>query len=1603
MKKVLSFIILMVCAVTGAWGQNATSSADQSTGVVTLNTNGDADLITVNANTEVNVGGGSLFGWQYGGANTFVINGSISATGLTNLDTYLSAKAETWHSNNKKLDLSQASLPNGEYSLLPTYTHISTCVLPPDTDIPSSRSSYLHTILSNASVGNTTYFYTTNAVTELPSDLVLDASKTYVLTGSGALEMKNKLMAQGVLEANIDMSGYVPEAVAAWDNNGNVVITTNGAANLNGISGSTTAPLNNNQINIWADGFAEKKVLSVNGELSQEGIGVIQSCLTTQNYGNHKLDLTNASISEGITALPQLDCSFNNNFHPYFASAVLPAGTAIDFTVPDGYDFVFSPATETSNTYLYIGKAYSSLNEALSAIGMTTESITATNKLDLKGSEAQALYDQLIAAGVSADNILYTPLGEFADADGCYMTKDETNKVFTVHTPIAGHFKALFDRKINYAEAYDGYTFVFDSESVVNEDDLLALVGDQTYQSNKYYVDLFNVPATKALCNWDDPDNPNEVGIITKVIKTIRERNRNITDANNCYQFKGLILPKDHTVYGSGTTLIQGVNRGSAGDIATCSEFIVYYKTLEEDGTTPVDNNLLVAHIYNAVSNGAVTNYQNAYDKMMTLMADHDEVARDADIYQISSNFQLQSSNGSYTKIDITKETTGIPSNKAIVETYNNEMVGASSVANMFSYPVTGGDFATSATATGMMNTPTEKLTIVGPLSEADYEAISNFETGKGPRVLDLRGVTTPITETLLNKINNGEIEYLVLPESAAKDVIFADYKKATNMAGLKAVINAASSHTSQPTIVANIYEAGSLYEARIHALDLAKGDGNMYHLYGNYGVQSVTLKGTLNAADIAAQVGNKPTTEGGAAVPVYMGADGHWSDVASANPANFGLGSEQGTLTYFDLEEAVFVPQSDMNFWKAGYEKLTTVKLPTSTQMDRIPANCMNNISTLTELHIPYNYKYIEDGAFWLTKINHITTEDAKGAIVDNGPLSYTLSANIKELGIRPDPIEKAIPVCVFPFNVGVTDIYALAMETPKCYKNVFPDNTCNGWGGYDSSVPYSRDRYFNGTNHNEAWGVLRFPSKESYIAATGSEDGYETMRQRYTDVNKKFSKKEQTGAVDANGDPILWPTHYEGYRVFNQASLGLTWNDWNETHEPTIDGHVNGGGENIKPGANGTYAYNGGDVTLQENGEGDYSFDDYAGWHQIVLSQATYVDPDEKIENEKIIREYEEAGWYTFCIPFNLSIKQVREWLGVPKSEGDIICKLNGNEVTTPIMPDIRQLYSVSRKKSSGTENNVVFLRMTKNLWDGSKAQYLEFNLDAAPANVIKYTDAHTSGTTTVDNDNCMIGGRPYIIKAYKRKGETISRQNIAKMLMTRYADEFKESASCVANGEYEQLGGGDLVTLRFAKPYENHKVQAMKDGEDAAYIEYTEDGKQKRYNYTMIGQFWSQPLPLYCLYMSKGKWYRNSKDKGYTWDPFKCVIMATPEIDDGHAKSGGFRDNTRSNYPNIQSGTTDLLDGVLKIGFADGRDDDDFATNGASRYVFSLDDDIIEYDEEGNEVTAIENLDGEYVAPVKANCKVYNMAGQYVGTSAENLSKGLYIVNGKKIVIQ
>lgn len=1180
----------------------------------------------------------------------------------------------------------------------------------------------------------------------------------------------------------------------------------------------------------------------------------------------------------------------------------------------------------------------------------------------------------------------------------CTITYDAATKTATVHVTTAGHLANLM--ATNYAAIPEGTTFVFDNTSTINENDLKALTGyitktdntttDMNWRSNYYYVDLFDLEATSGLCVTPSTENPDAKGVIYNTIEWLRANDR---------QFKGLILPKNHTMYGSGTTLIKDAENADPAQ-ATCSEFIAYYTT----GTSETGDEQLVAHIYNQ-SNTNTAAYQASFDKMKSMLAT--EVTTDADLYLISTNSQ--------SKIDISS----LPTDKTRIETINNEMVGTQiGKASIYVYPDNSGAIKTSVDNTGIEETPTDLLQVNGAMNPDDFTAINSFTNG--PRVLDLRNVTSDITKQMLESLTNDHIEYILLPSSMANktEVCTPDY---SDLDGLKAVISSTSTNC-----VAYVKTAGSLAEARYLATggSVTPGTPNIYSP-AKVGLTSVTLAGNLNAADIGCNLTTYHTT-----------ADGHWKN-SSGDQASIGLSMETG-ITSIDLADAVFVNKAtdtmtnpvtyaDMNLSWAGLANLSDIKLPTNTEMKDIPESCCEGLASLKEICIPHNYEKIHNAAFLNTIVEHITTTDAHGALVDNGPNTYTLSANLKQVGDAPadNNVGLTATQTVFPQNRPVFDCYVLATKTPICYKNAFPANMLYGWGGFKGGdFPYCRDKYVNGTNY---YCVLRFPSQESYDAVKNAEKkdtSYGLMKQQYTDVTKVYSKKEQTGAVDANGDEITWPTFSELRRAYNQATDGITWNRWVANYDGQQE--VNGG-DNIPTEATGlTLGHYDSTNGTANNDLGDYTFENYEGWHQFTLSQATYVEPDEKVEEEKVVREYEDAGWFTICLPYDLTEKQVIEWLGVPQSEGNVICKYDGAEVDASSkikIPDIRQLTSVTRHTSTGgSDNNKVTFRLTTDLYNNGAPQFMNFDLTAAVGSRYSQQSVNGEGSYTADTKVCLKGGIPYIIYAYKRKDETIKGSNIGQYIMTRYGDQFKQTASCVNHGVkyYEYLGDANdasqKATLKFAKPYEEHQIVAMNDAPSAAYLDFNDGGTTREYRYALIGTFWTQKLPKYCIYQSKGVWYRNSTDNDYQWSAYKCVIMAVPYTESnltGHVHANGnFRNNPsavgtseegKSFYPSIEANTTDKLNGTLKIVFADGRDDDDFAASASARYSFAFDDDIIEYDDMGNEATAIDKLDGEDITPLPNNYKVYNMSGQYVGNSVNGLAKGMYVVNGKKYVIK
>lgn len=1087
---------------------------------------------------------------------------------------------------------------------------------------------------------------------------------------------------------------------------------------------------------------------------------------------------------------------------------------------------------------------------------------------------------------------------------------------------------------------------------------------------SNFYFDFYEITnGTNTPMKIDDYTTPADDGDANNIDQLIAKAAT--TMASQGKQAKGIILPLNT---GIGTSAVEKAANVWGQTMSTFTEYVCYYRSSQEVANIYVwDQNTYYSQ--GAAATGAQTNFNTAASHLLG----HSGVS-DSDVFIVGSN--------NVNKLNLS----ALPSGKTEIEIVGDDWIKyTDSLADIYVFSAEGGHIHQAVTGTGINGTPCNKLVVTGPVTTNDVKAVNDFGGGdlesiEGPHVYDLKDAEGAVLSDF-SEITNDKVEYIVLPYDMADESI-PDSTFSEDMTSLKAAIATSS---DKKTLSAYVKVAGSLAMARYYATggSVTNGVTNPTKV----DLTTVVLSGSLNAADITQQINN------GAPTP-YIDANGHWSSTYAPTPA-FGL-NQESSITSFDLKNAVFPNQYDMNFYKAGYEKLTSVILPTSEDMDRIPEDCFNNIKTLTYLCVPYNFKYIESGAFLVggAGITRLTTTDANGAEIDNGPNTWTLSANIKELGSKPST-DKAFVKTVFPYDVPVTDVYCLAVDVPKCYANVFPSSASYGYGGPDNTMPYCRDRYYTNGNKTMAWLVLRFPSLETFNNAPADkrESSYDLMKQLYTDVDKKYTKMEQTGAVDANGDPILWPTRQQSNRVYNQASYGLTWYDWTEEGGSGEDGSVPGGvsmNQSVPVGSLYTYTD---ESPAAGTGEGHYAnvdITDYLGWHQITLSQATYFEPDEEVnEQEEIVRNYENAGLYTFCIPYDMTIDEVCELMGVPASDDSkkIVNMFDRQKVTEPIMPEIYQLQSVTRYTgTSASDNNVVNFVLSENLYSNGATKYLEIDHDTEVISTPNAADAQHP-------NRCLVGGRPYIIKAYKRFTETISKDNLGKYVMTRNADKFDESASCINSGLYEQLGSGTLKTLQFAIPYEQHKVQAVRRGSDAQPLTYDEGNK--KYYYTMVGQYWEQDLPLYCIYMAQGAWWRYGTDRGYKWAPYKCVIMPTQEESTGfNDHGGGFRDQGRSQIPNITG--DDLLDKEFQLGFLDGRDDDDFKTNGA-KYVFTFDDGITVYDADGNMTSAIKQLDGEDLTIGTGNGKVYNISGQHVGNSLNGLSKGMYIVNGKKVVVK
>lgn len=778
--------------------------------------------------------------------------------------------------------------------------------------------------------------------------------------------------------------------------------------------------------------------------------------------------------------------------------------------------------------------------------------------------------------------------------------------------------------------------------------------------------------------------------------------------------------------------------------------------------------------------------------------------------------------------------------------------------------------------------------------------------------------------------------------------------------------------------LTAYVSAPGSLKFALARWTDLGN---NNAHASQVTNVTALTLSGDVNYADIGQNPGNFSISDYGHVT--------YWDNEQGENvtPDNSVQGStnnimnnqaamNSNALTYLDLENAVFAVQTDMQFAKVN-ANLVTVILPTHESMTLIPDNAFNNLHYVSDLCIPYNYEVIGSGAFYNTHaLMHIYTTDNPEdvsddeTIVDNGPYTYTFSANLEE-------IEGGIggKSTFFGNHIeNVTDIYVLAEEAPLCGANAFAGSMTYGNNGFAGNWthPICRENYINS---NKWICVLHYPSSSTDEQAA-----------KYTDITRNYTLIDEVGNVDGDGRPIAWPRHAEFFRAYNQAINGYIWYDWKE--------YAEGATEVIQ-------IYDASIVSANPEGY-DRA---YQGWHEFVLvgnSRSRDFDP------QKENREYIQRDWYTICVPYDLTKSQLLNMLGVVNSEAEeTVYALKENEgkwevsetgtaVTQNFYPDVRALTHVSRDiNENGT---YVSGKVTLHLSEPLISVDENGNVTCSHVDINEDGQGYTHATLEGDDPIVMEGGHAYLIRPYVPKEWNDQIKNLGMYIMAM-ADSYNNAAVSAGLPAPYSYNEDCKFENKVYLPCFKHKIHAVKgNGSPNAsarnipeFVYEDAEGQSPAY-YRFVGTYTQTTVPQYAYYLGKNKtagahqFFRTTKETT-KWNPYSAVIVGL------------------SSNPNYTGVDTSGQTGIQSVGFVSDNENDLRALAGEvtnpSNAGKSLSFEQLMGDANG-EATGIVDVNVNSNVNV-GNNKVYSINGQYMGTSLNKLPKGIYIINGQKKVVK
>ena len=838
---------------------------------------------------------------------------------------------------------------------------------------------------------------------------------------------------------------------------------------------------------------------------------------------------------------------------------------------------------------------------------------------------------------------------------------------------------------------------------------------------------------------------------------------------------------------------------------------------------------------------------------------------------------------------------------------------------------------------------------------ELNADDIGFLENVKNDR-LNLAKATYPDdidSEQRLHRFDNDNIKYLAWPDFGTEptDPLYNDLFE--NCENLKAVGQYVS---AKKKLNVNTKEEGAVRYITEMLSDLTDK---------NTKIKYAKISGTLKAEDIFASGNNSKIDADGHAY--FSTLDEYSADKRTMGPNEGGNALTSGALNNIsliglDLSDATFTHIDDMTLSSMNILGSTTreVIIPTAASVTEIPADFLNyDGNNIEKICIPGNIKKIHARAFKATPLKYIwTTGDDADVKYDNGAKyllkdntlsdTYEDGATMKYGTFTFSPNLEFIGSYAFLSSINVHDVYMLGRKAPVCLVDAF------------STVSYvANNSYmtFNGTVNREAYKnseyafmtVLHFPS-----TCTDAE------AKLYTDITREYSIASDE--MDDKGKTVYYPTQAEWNRSFVQGTTGYLWNAYCAVRNG-LSGSSQCFYESSKSetGINISYETGKSQSGYQTSSNEYYKKNDYAGKEECVFYN-TATEGSEKLEYDETLYNNDYRGWHQFVLTsYSYTGK-------TPKYKKDF-SDFKDNEWWTICEPF--PMTAAELKKVFGEEVKLVKLvSVTRNV--AGKAITLNFgqNLVSGEGQYV-----NQSGYT-------MEAGVPYLIKPALAEGWTVDSRVLE---YTQNEDNARRFAPKTAD---------ELQNLLSAGKYTVDAIVINNTG-DSQEPTIEKDGLtvHKNLTYTMIGTFYLHYMPKYCYFLgwdSKTKsvtfyWKNNDVQKGeLSWNPYTAVIVPN-FVDKGFFTPNGKFETVHYEYSdNGEIGINDDYKGTT--------------TSNSKRMALSFD-----YIEDDDSVTSIENIhfDGNEIY----GTDIYNINGQLVrkNSDASNLSKGIYIINGKKHIVK